>query len=320
MRQSADIAVNLGRGLLARFRPPLGPAVGHSLLPTLRAYSGIRVPEACGYPQDEPLGRLGALELRLAQKASDVRRAQKLRYRVFYEEMSAIPDAKTRIARRDVDGFDAICDHLLVFDHAAAPSRVRRQPRVVGTYRLLRQDVAQRHGGFYSAAEFALDALIARHHGLRFLELGRSCVLAPYRNKRTIELLWQGIWSYLLEHRVDVMIGCASLEGTDPHKLALALSYLHHFHGAGGAWNADALSRRHVEMNRMPKVAIDPKAAWRELPPLIRGYLRVGAVVGNGAVIDYQFRTTDVLMVMPVAEISHRYIRHFGSDAERQAA
>ncbi|MDO9058909.1 MAG: GNAT family N-acyltransferase, partial [Bradyrhizobium sp.] len=140
------------------------------------------------------LGRLGPLEVRLAQEKRDVRRAQKLRYRVFYRDGSAIADAATLLARRDKDAFDRICDHLMVIDHAARPSMRGRQP-VVGTYRLLRQDVAERSGGFYTANEFDISGLIDRHAGLRFLELGRSCVLPRYRTKRTVELLWHGIWS-----------------------------------------------------------------------------------------------------------------------------
>jgi putative hemolysin len=191
---------------------------------------------------------------------------------------------------------------------------------VVGTYRLLRQEIADRNRGFYSAGEFGVDRLLARHPRLCFLELGRSCVLAPYRNRRTVELLWHGIWSYVLEHRVDVMFGCASLEGTDLEKLALPLSFLHHFAGAPEEWRARALPHRCVEMNRMPKAAIDARVALRELPPLIKGYLRLGAFIGDGAVIDHQFGTTDVLIVLPVAGISTRYIQHFGPGAERHAA
>src|SRR6202048_295390 len=142
------------------------------------------------------LGRLGALEVRLAQQKRDVKRAQKLRYRVFYRDGTAIADAATLLARRDKDGFDRICDHLMVIDHAAKPSMSGKQP-VVGTYRLLRQDVAESHGGFYTENEFDIAGLIDRHAGLRFLELGRSCVLPPYRNKRTVELLWHGIWAYV---------------------------------------------------------------------------------------------------------------------------
>ena len=104
-----------------------------------------------------------------------------------------------------------------MLDHAAPrTSWARRKPAVVGTYRLLRQQLAEDHGGFYTAGEFDIAALIARHRDLHFLELGRSCVLAPYRNKRTVELLWHGIWTYVLQNRLDVMIGCASLDGTDP--------------------------------------------------------------------------------------------------------
>ena len=148
------------------------------------------------------LGRLGALEVRLAEGKQEVKRAQKLRYRVFYKDGTAIADAATLLARRDKDAFDKICDHLLVIDHAAKPSISGKQP-VVGTYRLLRQDVAENHGGFYTEDEFDIAGLIDRHADLRFLELGRSCVLPRYRNKRTVELLWHGIWTYVRQHRLE---------------------------------------------------------------------------------------------------------------------
>jgi putative hemolysin len=270
-----------------------------------------------GFPAT--LGRLGALEVRLAQEKRDVKRAQKLRYRVFYKDGTAIADAATLLAQRDKDAFDKICDHLLVIDRAAKPSISGKQP-VVGTCRLLRQDVAENHGGFYTENEFDISGLIERHANLRFLELGRSCVLPPYRNKRTVELLWHGIWTYVRQHRLDVMIGCASFEGTDPERLKLPLSFLHHYAQAPEAWRASAHSSRRVEMNRMAKQDINPKAALHELPPLIKGYLRLGATIGDGAVIDHQFGTTDVLIVMPVSAINARCIEHFGVDASRHAA
>lgn len=310
------VRTTLPRRFMQHLRAPLAgvPALG----PRLRAYSGLRVPDQSAVRTTDILGRLGTLEVRLARTAADVRRAQHLRYKVFYKEMSAVPDATALLARRDIDPYDAMCDHLLVVDHAA-PNKVGK-PSVVGTYRLLRQDRAERHAGFYSAGEFNIGALVARHRELKFLELGRSCVLPPYRNKRTVELLWHGIWSYVLQHRLDVMIGCASLEGTDPDRLALPLSFLHHFARAPEDWRTSALPRRYVEMNRMRKAAIDRKAALHALPPLIKGYLRLGASIGDGAVIDRQFGTTDVLIVLPVSAISARYIGHFGSTAERHAA
>jgi len=270
-------------------------------------------------PAATTLGRIGPLEVRLAQTKRDVRRAQKLRYKVFYKNGTAIADAATLLAQRDKDAFDKICDHLMVVDHAAKPTMSGKQP-VVGTYRLLRQDVAEQHGGFYSGGEFDLSAIMARHSGLKFLELGRSCVLPPYRTKRTVELLWHGVWSYVRRHNLDVMIGCASFEGTDPDRLALPLSFLHHFAAAPEGWRAHAHDHRRVEMNRIAKERLDTKAAMRMLPPLIKGYLRVGAFVGDGAVIDHQFGTTDVLIVMPVSAINARYLGHFGAEATRHAA
>jgi putative hemolysin len=288
------------------------------LLPQLQAYSGLQASAARARRQVESLGRLGSLEVRLAQTAAEVRQAQKLRYRVFYQEGSALPDHGRLFARRDVDAFDAICDHLLVIDHGTEVAG--KKPVVVGTYRLLRQQLAEDYGGFYTANEFDITPLIERHRNLNFLELGRSCVLAPYRNKRTVELLWQGIWNYLLLNRLDVMFGCASLDGTDPQRLAMPLSFLHHYCRAPETWQARALPERYVEMNRMSKEAIDPKAALRALPPLIKGYLRLGCYIGDGAVIDHQFGTTDVLIVLPVSALSARYIEHFSARSERQAA
>ncbi len=146
-----------------------------------------------------------------------------------------------------------------------------------------------------------------------FMELGRSCVLKPYRNKRTLELLWQGVWTYVREHGVDVMIGCASFEGTDPTAHAMALSYLHHTALAPEEWRVRAHERLRVDMNMMPAEAINARAALKALPPLIKGYLRVGAFVGDGAVIDHQFGTTDVFIIMPVEAINTRYFAHFGA-------
>jgi putative hemolysin len=299
------------RRLIDRFLPMGGNLGSTGFLPALRAFSGLMATDTYAERTQETLGRLGSLEVRLARSAAEVRRAQKLRYRVFYKEGPAIAEPAQMFAQRDVDPFDGICDHLLVVDNADKEGGLRRSPSVVGTYRLLRQEIAERHGGFYTSGEFDIGDLIARHPRLRFLELGRSCVLPPYRNKRTVELLWQGIWAYLEHHQLDVMIGCASLDGTDPDRLALPLSFLHHYAPAPEGWRARALPKRHVDTNRMPKEAIDPKAALRALPPLVKGYLRLGAFIGDGAVVDHRFGTTDVLIVLPVSAIKSRYVQYF---------
>jgi putative hemolysin len=267
-------------------------------------------------------GRIGNLVVRLAQGRKDILRAQRLRFQVFYEEMSATPTGIAGMRRLDQDPYDAICDHLLVEDRSTETALSEgwnrsRKPHVVGTYRVLRQEVAQRSLGFYTASEYDIAPLIAsKSPRYRFMELGRSCVLQPYRNKRSVELLWHGLWAYIREHKVDVMIGCASFEGTDPEAHAMALSFLHHHALAPPEWRCRAHDRLYVPMDRIPREKIDTKLALKALPPLIKGYLRLGAFVGDGAVIDRQFGTTDVLIVLPVEKIGPRYFEHFGAPDE----
>jgi putative hemolysin len=263
-------------------------------------------------------GRIGSLEVRLARKKSEIRRAQRLRYKVFYEEMSATPNALAILSRRDEDEFDPIFDHLLVIDHGDANGGRRwGRSKVIGTYRMMRQEIADIYDGFYTQGEYDLAPLIqAKSPDYSFIELGRSCVLKPYRNKRTLELLWQGVWSYVREHGADVMIGCASFEGIDPSAHAEALSFLHHTALAPEEWRVRAHEHLRIDMNMMPAEGVSPRAALKALPPLIKGYLRLGAYIGDGAVIDHQFGTTDVLIVLPVEAIRSRYFVHFGARDE----
>lgn len=302
------------RDMLERFAPR-----GLLALETLKAADRFGYVPKIARPA-KVYGRVGDLEVRLARSRADVKLAQRLRYEVFYEEMSARPTFLAEVRRRDNDPYDAVCDHLLVVDHARPVQgawRGESRPKVVGTYRVLRQELAQRRTGFYTQGEYDIAPLVSRKSPrYRFMELGRSCVLKPYRNKRTVELLWHGLWTYVREHKVDVMIGCASLEGTDPDQHALALSFLHHNALAPHDWRCRAHRHLYVPMDRMPKEAIDAKAALKALPPLIKGYLRLGAFVGDGAVIDRQFGTTDVLIVLPVEKIDPRYFGHFGAPDE----
>jgi len=261
----------------------------------------------------------GSLDVRLATRLYEVKASQSLRYHVFYKEMNAKASARVRLTRRDKDHFDRLCDHLLVIDQNAGnggiPLLRGRKGQVVGTYRLLPQAVAEATGGFYTQDEFDLTPLIARHRELNFVELGRSCVLKPYRTKQPIEMLWHGIWQYVHDYNFDVMIGVASLEGTSSRDIALPLSYLHHHARAPKMWDVRALPSRYVDMDLVPKDQIDIRKAVRALPPLIKGYLRLGAYIGDGAVIDHQFGTTDVAIILPVANISDRYKARFEAEA-----
>lgn len=251
------------------------------------------------------------LEVRLAADAREIDAAQALRHRVFHGEMGAALDGG--VAGRDVDAFDAACDHLVILDHGAAPGGA-----VVGTYRLMRRTMADRCGGFYTATEFDIAPLLA--HPGEALELGRSCVHPAYRTGATMQLLWQGISAYVLRHAVTLMFGCASLPGTDLDALAPSLAYLHRHHLAPPALRARALPGRRVDPDHLAAHAttgeevaarFEPRAAVAGLPPLLKGYLRVGGFIGDGAVVDHAFNTTDVCLIVPMDSVSGKYARHF---------
>jgi putative hemolysin len=261
------------------------------------------------------LGQFGPFEIRLATTKREIRKAQRLRFQVFYEEGDATPQQGAALVRRDICPFDAFCDHLLVIDKEARNRFGRAKPKVVGTYRLLRRNVAEGALGFYSQREFDIEPLLARHADKQFLELGRSCVHPQYRSKRAIELLWRGLWIYAKHHHIDVLIGCASLPGTDPLALALPLSFLRHEAAAAAEWSVRPLADR-VEMAILDKEAVDARRGIAALPPLLKAYLRVGARFGDGAVIDAQFGTTDVFTIMPLADIEERYVSYYGGPME----
>ncbi|MFN4281834.1 MAG: GNAT family N-acetyltransferase [Alphaproteobacteria bacterium] len=261
-------------------------------------------------PEDRspPALRTGNLELRLAENAAEIDAALALRYRVFYEEMGAKPSAEAAQSKRDRDAYDAHCDHLVVLDHSQGA------PVVVGTYRLIRRGAAAVVGDFYSASEYDVSKLIGMEGEI--LELGRSCVDAAHRNRPTMQLMWRGISNYVFHHDIKVMFGCASLSGTDVRAHADILSYLHHFHLAPPALRTRALPGRYVDMALKPADALDARRCLAELPPLVKGYLRLGGFVGDGAVIDEQFNTIDVCIIVKTDLVTEKYMRHYESQRD----
>ncbi|HVW74188.1 MAG TPA: GNAT family N-acyltransferase [Rhizomicrobium sp.] len=254
----------------------------------------------------------GALEVRLAETEHEVEQAQRLRYTVFYEEMSAIPSPRMRELKRDFDKYDEVCDHLLVVDRDAHDED--GQPLVIGTYRLTREKDAAKAGGFYTAGEYDLAPMLrGLPEGFKYLELGRSCILKSYRARPgSMQLLWKGLMAYVARFDIDLMFGCASLPGIDAADMALPLSYLHHFHAMPEGLRVKAQPGLFVDMNMIPKDQIDAREGLRSLPPLLKGYVRAGCCIGDGAVIDRQFGTTDVFIYFPLSGIDARYKSRFG--------
>lgn len=249
--------------------------------------------------------------VRLAHNQAEIEASQRLRYQVFYEEMGASADAATLAAERDQDPFDDICDHLLVIDE-------RHGGGVVGTYRILRRDVAEATDGFYSADEFDLQPLLRL--GGASMEVGRSCVHKLYRTRQVIDLLWSGLAGYVFQHDIHYLFGCASLPGTDRRAITPVLRYLNENHKAPPESCPVAWSDLRVDPEPQIDDVLDFRTAWRHLPPLLKGYLRLGGLIGDGAVLDSQFNTIDVCLVVDTTKVRQSYRRHYEQEHGRAPA
>ena len=229
--------------------------------------------------------------LSLAESDADIAAAQRLRYDVFVEELGGDGPLVDHAARREADRFDPFFDHLILRDMARAP-----HDRVVGVYRLLREDQTGPDGRFYTEDEYDLAPL--RRSGLRLMELGRSCVHRDYRGGTAMYHLWTGLAGYVERHGIDILFGVASFHGTSTDALAAPLSILHHRHLAPPGLRVRARPPHAVSMNILPESRLDRASAMRAVPALIKAYLRLGGFIGEGAYVDHTFNTTDVCLVM----------------------
>ncbi|MCV2871151.1 GNAT family N-acetyltransferase [Defluviimonas sp. WL0050] len=242
------------------------------------------------------------LQVRLAVREADFLSAQRLRYRVFVEELGGDGPLVDHPNRLERDEFDPVNDHLILVD----PRRnIAELDHVVGVYRLLRGDRAAEFGRFYCDSEYDLGPL--KKSGRTLLELGRSCVDADYRGGPAMFLLWNALADYVLEHGIEVLFGVASFHGTDIETLKMPLSWLHHHHLAPEALRVRALPAHYQRMDLVPADQLDRRQAMVAMPALIKAYLRLGGFVGDGAFIDREFNTTDVCLLMDTAAMSERH-------------
>lgn len=240
------------------------------------------------------------LELRIAQSAQDLRGAGRLRYRVFVEELGGTGPGVDHDARIERDDFDAYTDQLILVDPSRDPAE---GDHVVGVYRLMRPEQFARAGRYYSDTEYDLSSLLASER--RLLELGRSCVDQAFRGGGAMFQLWQGLAAYVQRHEIEILFGVASFHGTDPQALAQPLSHLHHAHLAPADLRPKA--RAFQRMDLLAQEKIDRPAAMKETPSLIKAYLRLGGMVGEGAFIDRDFNTVDVCLVLDTARMSAKH-------------
>jgi L-ornithine Nalpha-acyltransferase len=240
-------------------------------------------------------------ELRFATSVQDMRAAQRLRYRVFVEELGSSGDLVDHVAQLEADKFDPAYDHLMLIDKARSSDPLEQ---CVGVYRLLTGEKAEEIGGFYTESEYDLSVLKAS--GKRLLELGRSCVAAEYRGGTALYHMWAGLAKYVFEGGFDVLFGVASFHGTDICKLAEPLSLLHHRHLAPENLRVRAIEDQFQNMDLIAEDAIDRRAAMLSVPALIKAYLRLGGTVGEGAFVDHAFNTIDVCLILDIAQVSPR--------------
>lgn len=260
----------------------------------------------------KPRSEEGALEVRLAHSALDLQGAQRLRYRVFVEELGAGGALVDHANRLERDALDPHFDHLLLVDRSRDPATL---DHVVGVYRLLPCERARALGRFYCDSEYDLAPL--RALGRKMLELGRSCVDREYRRGAAMLHLWNGLADYVTSREIEILFGVASLPGTDVARHAEALSYLHHFHLAPPGLRVRALGGHYQPMDLMAPDQINPQAALAAIPPLIRAYLRLGGFVGDGAFVDHDFNTTDVCLIMDTSAMSDKHLDYYTRKALR---
>lgn len=232
-------------------------------------------------------------QITLATTPEDLRAAQRLRYEVFVEELGGDGALVDHDARLEKDEFDPYYDHLILIDNRRDRAAL---DHVVGVYRLLRSDQADALGKYYSEGEYDLTPL--KSSGRKLLELGRSCVHADYRGGTALLHLWNGLAKYVLANEIDILFGVASFHGTDLQSLAQPLSYLHHNHLAPQELRVRVQPEHFASMDLLPRDQIDRKAAMLATPALIKGYLRLGGFVGEGAFVDHAFNTTDICLLM----------------------
>lgn len=248
---------------------------------------------------------ISRFEVRLAKTEADVAAAQRLRYRVFVEEMEASATPQEHATRREIDAFDEHFEHLLLIDTQAEGDPM---DRVIGVYRLMRGDKAAKGIGFYGASEYDLTKL----KDMKALELGRSCIAQEHRGGLGMHMLWDGLGEYVTKHDIEILFGVASFHDANPEPIAEALAYLYHNHLAPENLRVTALPEHCVNMNRMPANQIDTRAALRKIPSLIKAYLRLGGYVGDGAFVDHDFNTVDVCLIMDTATMVEKYRAFYG--------
>ena len=247
-------------------------------------------------------------EVRFAKTSAEVKRSQELRYKVFIEEMGGRPCQRDSEPLLEKDEFDDQCRHLILIDHKKNGKKVIQ--KIIGVIRLVLGSEAKLRLGFSSSREYNLDLLVSS--GRKCLELGRTCIDKSYRNSLALHYLWKGLGSYTQANNVSFMFGLASFPGNDVKKISMALSFINEKYLAPTEIRPKALKNGFIDMALVPRGEIDKAEALRQMPSLLKGYLRLGARVGEGAFIDRKLNTIDVCIVIDLNKMAKKYKDYYG--------
>ena len=245
--------------------------------------------------------------IKIAEQKLELKKAQALRYSVFYKEKKAIPSISKKILRLDYDKVDKFADHLIVIDK----NRKGIKNKIVGTYRLLRGNIAAHYGGFYTSSEFDLSKILNSHKNNQTLELGRSCVHQDYRNGTIMNLLWKAIAEYVKLYDITILLGCASFHGTDVMKYTNELSYLRKNFSLPDELSVKSLDTKIYPVYNEINSKTNDLRTFVKLPPLIKGYLRIGGKVSHDCFVDYKFNTIDLCVIVTTDNIDEKYKKKY---------
>ena len=247
------------------------------------------------------------LIIKLAETNSEIKKAQSLRYSVFYKEKNAKASLLKKMLRRDFDKIDRFADHLIVIDK----NRRNLHNNIIGTYRLIRGDLASQYGGFYTSTEFDLSNIFHSYKNNQILELGRSCIHKKYRNGSTVSLLWKAIANYVSVYDIKILLGCASFPGTNVMTFSDELAYLKKNHSLQSELSVKSLDVNIYQINNSKNKNVNDLKLFTTLPPLIKGYLRVGGKVSESCFVDHDFNTIDLCVVVQTNVINNKYKKRF---------
>ena len=249
----------------------------------------------------------GNFVIKLAEKKSELKQAQALRYSVFYKEKKAKPSIPKKILGLDYDKVDIFADHLIVIHKGITDQK----NKIIGTYRLIRGDVSANFGGFYTSSEFNLSNILNSYKHSQILELGRSCVHKNYRNGSIMNLLWKAIAQYIKLYGIKILLGCASFPGTNVNKFSSQLCYLRENFSLPDDLSVVSLDNNIHQAYATKNYIVNGPRTFAKLPPLLKGYLRVGGKVSDSFYVDYNFNTIDLCVVVKTSSIDKKYKKKF---------